>query len=294
MIAVRPAITDADLEKWIRVRRAVLPNESAGTVEQLRVRTKPENMLLVAELDGELAGSGLAGLSDAPGRAFVAPRVLPKARRRGVGRELLRRLAEHVATLGVRRVGAHVGDQGSQAFAERFGFEEIDRQVEQVRVLGDEPEPPRLPDGIEAVTIAERPELLEAAYPLALEGWADFATVEPVTISREDWLRDEATLPAGSFVALAGGKIVGYSGLSRHDNEGVAEDGLTVVRREWRRRGLGRALKEREIAWAAANGYRQIVTWTQTGNEGMRTANERLGYVYREVTITMVAELPLF
>src|SRR5439155_23812952 len=90
MIAVRPTITDADLEKWIRVRRAVLPNESAGTVEQLRVRTKPENMLLVAELDGELAGSGLAGLSDAPGRAFVAPRVLPKARRRGVGRELLR------------------------------------------------------------------------------------------------------------------------------------------------------------------------------------------------------------
>ena len=79
-----------------------------------------------------LVGSGFAGLSDAPGRGFVAPRVLPEARRRGVGTALLERLGAHVAGLGVDRAGAHVDDDGSRAFAERFGFEEIDRQVEQV------------------------------------------------------------------------------------------------------------------------------------------------------------------
>jgi mycothiol synthase len=142
-------------------------------------------------------------------------------------------------------------------------------------------------------TIADRPELLRAAHPLAVEGFADMALDGRATITLEDWLRDEATHPEGSFVALAGGEVVGFSGLMRHDSEGVAEDGLTVVRRDWRRRGLARALKARELAWAAENGLREVVTWTQTGNEGMRALNELLGYEYRNVSVTMLAPLPL-
>ena len=45
--------------------------------------------------------------------------------------------------------------------------------------------------------------------------------------------------------------------------------------------------------WAAANGIREIVTWTQRGNEGMRAVNERLGYAYRSVTIGVRRSLPL-
>jgi hypothetical protein len=52
-------------------------------------------------------------------------------------------------------------------------------------------------------------------------------------------------------------------------------------------------LKRAELAWAAANGVREIVTWTQTGNDGMRAVNERLGYVYRSVLVTVRADLPL-
>jgi GNAT superfamily N-acetyltransferase len=186
-----------------------------------------------------------------------------------------------------------VDDDGSRTFAERFGFQELDRQVEQVARLGGIWERKEIPDGVEVSTIAARPELLEAAYPLALEGWADFATAEAVTISLEDWLRDEATLPEGSFVALADGEIVGYSGVCRHDDDGVAEDGLTVVRRDWRRRGLALALKSRELEWAAANSFREVITWTQQRNAGMRALNEALGYEYRGVSVTMVAPLPL-
>jgi mycothiol synthase len=293
MIAIRPAVTDADLEAWIHVRRVVVPTESAGTVEEMRARETPDRALLLAELDGELAGSGTAGISDLRDRAFVAPRVLPGARRQGVGTALLLALCEHATGLGRAKVSSLVTDPGSRAFAERFGFREVDRQVEQVRALGDEPAPAALPEGVEVVTIADRPELLEAAYPLACEGWADFATDAPATIDLADWLRDEATLPAGSFVALAHGEIVGYSGLCRHDLDGMVEDGLTVVRRGWRRRGLAAALKERELQWAAAHGYRQVVTWTQLGNGAMRALNERLGYEYRDVCISMLAPLPL-
>ena len=295
MIAVRPVESDEDVEAWLHVRRVVLPNESAGTVELFRERARAhsEQLYVLAERDGRLAGSGIAGMSDAAGRGFVAPRVLPAARRNGVGAALLRVLADHAGGFGVDRVGTHVDDDGSRRFAERFGFEELDRQVEQVARLNPGCRRKQVPDGIEVRTIAERPELLEAAYPLALEGWADFATAEAVTISLEDWLRDEATLSEGSFVALAGGEIVGFSGLCRHDEDGVAEDGLTVVRRDWRRRGLARALKSLELDWAAANGYREVITWTQQGNDGMRALNDALGYEYRDVSVTMVAPLPL-
>ena len=294
MIHIRRAETDADLEAWIRVRRAVLPNESAGTVEQLRARATPDRLRLVAELDGTIAGSGLGDRSDLAGRASVAPRVVPKTRRAGVGAALLRELAVHAEKLGVDEAVALVDgqDEGSRAFARRFGFAEVDRQIEQVRLLGAEP-PAAVPSGVRFVTIAERPELLREAYELAAQGYADMATDQPVTVSLEDWLREEATLAGGSFAALAGGDIVGYSGLCRHDSPGTAEDGLTVVRRDWRRRGLATALKRAELAWAAENGLREIVTWTQSGNDGMRSVNERLGFTTRDVSITMVAALPI-
>jgi GNAT superfamily N-acetyltransferase len=291
-VELRVAETEADFEAWARVKRAVEPNERAWSPQEFRERARPERLVLVAELDGDVVGAGLTDLSDLAGRASVVPRVAPHARRRGVGTALLRELVAHASTLGRELLSASVDDEGSKAFAERFGFREVDRQVEQVKVLGEEPVPPPLPDGVEAVTIAQRRELLEAAHPLAVQGFADMALDGHATISLEDWLADEATYPDGSFVAMAGGEIVGYSGLCKL-HEGVAEDGLTVVRRDWRRRGLATALKRRELAWAAQNGIREIVTWTQVGNDGMRRANELLGFEYRSVSITMVAPLPV-
>ena len=294
MIDVRLAETDADFEGWARVKRAVLPNESAWTPRQFRDRARPDRLVLVAELEGEVVGAGLGGRSDDPERGWVAPRVHPNARRRGVGTALLEPLVEFVDSLGLERLSGQVTDLGSKAFAERFGFVESDRQVEQVRRLDEEIALDPVPDGVEVVTIAEQPELLEATYPLARdEGYPDLALEGSISIPLEEWLHDEATLPEGSFVALADGEIVGYSGLMAHDNDGVAEDGLTVVRREWRRRGLAKALKQRELAWAKDAGLREVVTWTQRGNDGMRAVNERLGYEYRDVGITMSATLPL-
>ena len=293
-IEVRTAESDADLEGWIRVKRAVFPNESAWTVQEFRERHELDRLVLVAELDGEIVGAGLAGRSDVQGRGFVAPRVHPDARRRGVGTAMLHELTGHVAGLGFDRAWASVDDPGSRAFAERFGFEEVDREVEQVIALPAELPEATLPDGLEVVSIAYRPELLREAYSLARdEGYADMAIDGDVVIPLDDWLRDEATLPGGSFVALDKGRIVGFSGLMRHDNPGVAEDGLTVVARDWRRRGLALALKRLELAWAAEHGFSEVLTWTQRRNEGMRVVNERLGYAYRTVGFKMMGRVPL-
>jgi RimJ/RimL family protein N-acetyltransferase len=207
---------------------------------------------------------------------------------------MLRPLTQHVVGLGFDKAWASVDDPGSRAFAERFGFKEVDREVEQVITLPHELPDAPMPEGVEVVSIAYRPELLRQAYSLAqAEGYADLAIDGDVEISLDDWLHDEATLPGGSFVALDEGRIVGYSGLMRHDNPGVAEDGLTVVARDWRRRGLAIALKRLELAWAAEHGFAEVLTWTQRRNEGMRAVNERLGYVYRTVGLKMMGPVPL-
>jgi mycothiol synthase len=295
VIEIRPVETDADIEAWREVRIAILPNERTSTVEEIRRAETHEQLLVLAEADGELVGSGTAGRSDVGGHGFVMPRVLPDKRRQGVGTVLLRRLAEHVEGLGFTRAGANVDDPGSLEFARRFGFTEHDRQVEQVRAIAADERAPDLPDGIELVSLAESPELRARVYhELAVEALQDLAVTPKIEISFEDWEREWITWPEGSFVALSGDEIVGCAGLIRdYDRPDRAENSLTAVRRDWRRRGLASTLKRQTIAWAAANGLTELYTWTQTGNVAMRTVNERLGYVTRAVSITVRGSIPL-
>jgi mycothiol synthase len=295
VIALRPAASDAELEAWRRVRTAVAPNERAPSVEELRRLETPDRLLLLAELDGELAGSGFADRSDMGGLGSLAPRVLPKARRRGVGTALLEALAAHLAARGFSETNALVDDDGSLAFAERFGFREVDRQVEQVRVVRREERSPCAPDGVELVSLGERPELSRPVYTeLAVEALADIPVDRPLDVSFEDWERGWVSFPEGAFLALAGGEIVGLAGLVRDDDRpDRAEHSFTAVRRDWRSRGVAKALKQATIAWAAENGISELYTWTQRGNEPMRRLNERLGYVVRSRCATVRGPVPL-
>jgi mycothiol synthase len=292
-IRIRPATTDADLRAWHDVRRTVMPNESVPTVELLRAEEGPDRLMLLAESGGQVVGSGFAQRSHISG-GFVAPRVLPDHRRRGIGSALLRVLLDHLVDRGFESVGAHVEDDAAHAFALRHGFAEVDREVEQVRVLTpDEPAAPPY-EGIEFSTVAQRPELLQRSFALAQQGYADIVLkAGTAVVPIDEWLRTEATLPAGTFVALERGVIVGYAGLlAWTDDTSRAENGLTVVDRHWRGRGLATALKRRQLAWAATNGIREIVTWTQQGNEAMQRVNVRLGYTARSTSRTMRRDLP--
>jgi GNAT superfamily N-acetyltransferase len=291
MIELRVAASDADLELWRQVRLAVSPDERCPTVEELRRRAAPGSLYLVAELDGALAGSGISGRSDLGG-AFLMPRVVPGLRRRGVGSELLRALAAHAAAIGYAQAIGHVGDPGSLAFAEGFGFREIGRQVGQVRKLRPDEPPATPPPGIELISLAEEPGLFGRAYDeLAAAVLADVPVPRRPQVSREDWLRDWQPWPAASFVAVLDGAIVGYAGLYRDDTR--AEHSLTAVRRDLRGRGLAKALKQAEAEAAARHGVRELTSWTQDANVQMQAVNRALGYVQRDVSISIAAALPL-
>ena len=81
MIELR-VVEDAQLGLWADLKTRVVPNEPV-TEEQLRAADEPDRLLLLAELDGALAGCGIADRSNFGGRAFIAARVLPELRRRG-------------------------------------------------------------------------------------------------------------------------------------------------------------------------------------------------------------------
>jgi GNAT superfamily N-acetyltransferase len=295
MIVVRPAETDADLEAWRRVRIAVLPYERAASVEEMRRTDTADRLLLLAELDGAVVGSAIGGKSDLEGSGFVAPRVLEEHRRRGVGTALLRAIAAHVQGLGYTTAGANVDDRESVTFAERFGFREVDRQVEQIRVVLDVEPPPRLPDGVEIVCVAHRPGLWTEAFDtVAAQAFQDMALDRPVVATPEEWEHEWMTHAEATFVAVAGGEVIGCAGLQPDaDFPERAENALTAVRRDWRGRGVATALKRTTLAWAAGNGIREVYTWTQRGNADMRSLNETLGYVTRRESISVRGTLPL-
>lgn len=294
MIELRAPETDEELELWRGVRKTLVPNERTASVAELRAAAGPERLLLLAYREGDLAGSGVATRSDTGGGA-VFPRVLPAHRRYGVGTALLRRLAEHCEACRFGEAGSHVEDDGSFAFADRFGFHETGRQVEQVRAVGPNEPWPNVPEGVELVLVADRSELVARTYhELALQAFEDIPTPRKVEITLEQWESEWLAWPEATFVALADEQIVGMAGLIRDaDRPERAENALTAVRRDWRGRGVARALKESVIAWASERGLGEIYTWTQTGNENMRSVNERLGYVTRDVAISVRRKLPL-
>jgi len=291
---LRPVVSGADLDAWARLKSAIVPNEPV-TAEQIQATDQEGRILLLAEVEGALAGCGIAARSHFAGRGFVAPRVLPEFRRRGIGTALLLALADHVRSLGREELISFVyaGEPDSVAFAERFQQEVVDYQLEQIRLIGAE-EPVAPPEGIEIVALGDRrEELLRAAWPVALEGYADMPLPGDVSFERDEWLRDEATRPKGSFVALEDGEVVGYAGLLEHANgSAVAEHGLTVVRRDRRRRGIASALKRAQLEWAARSGLVELVTWTQKGNEAMQAINRGLGYVDHSRVLTYTGPLP--
>jgi mycothiol synthase len=140
------------------------------------------------------------------------------------------------------------------------------------------------PDGVEIVTWAERPELARGMYEVAVEalpdipGWED-ELIEPF----EDWLAHDmqgsGDRPDATFVALAGDEVVGYAKFSLTDAAPTtAHHDLTGVKRTWRGRGIARALKAKQIAWAKTNGFEELRTRNDERNAPIRHLNEEFGY----------------
>ena len=99
-------------------------------------------------------------------------------------------------------------------------------------------------------------------------------------MSFEQWRAIELDRPTRRrdllFVAVADGEPVGY--VSMDDNGRDGYNGLTAVRRAWRRRGIATALKRTQIAAAKRAGFERLITGSEERNLPMRSLNAKLGY----------------
>jgi GNAT superfamily N-acetyltransferase len=302
MVTVREAVSDEDLAAWREVRRRLLPDERSATVAELRALERPGRLLVLAEITDEsgrtvVAGTGVTDRSDIAGRAFIAPRVLPEYRRRGIGTALLRVLAQRARANGFTVASGGVDDEPAGVpFARHFGLAEVDRQVEQVLDVGTAPAPIDPPAGTRIVTVADQPDIWARAYnDVAVEAVKDMAFEGSLQVSAAEWEGvDWITTPAAAFVAVADdGSAIGVASLMLDpDRPDRAEQGLTAVRRDWRHRGVAVALKRATFGYAKGVGLREIFTWTQQNNGDMRRLNEYLGFRYGHVSITMMGPVP--
>ena len=129
------------------------------------------------------------------------------------------------------------------------------------------------------------------AYDLALEGYADLATYAPVTITLDDWLDGEEATCRPDRSSRSPARRSSATRVSAHARRQSSRTGSRSCAAGGAGGGSPRRSSGAKLAWAAANGVSEIVTWTQRGNEGMRALNERLGYAYRSVSISVLVPL---
>jgi GNAT superfamily N-acetyltransferase len=289
VVEVLPCTSEADEQASLDVYNAVWPHDAVGLDEVHSFQASVTAYVdLVVRLDGEVAGSGVAAiLPQRPELPMALVTVLPEWRRRGAGTALYEAISAWCREHGLDALEAVAADDDGEsiAFAQRRGFVE-DRREKGVALDLTRVEPPavELPAGVEIVTWAERPELARGMYEVALEASPDIPGGEEEQVEPfEDWLahdmRGSGDRPEATFVAVAGNEVVGWAKFSLTEAQPVtAHHDLTGVKRAWRGRGVARALKATQIAWAKANGYREIRTRNDERNAPIRHLNEEFGY----------------
>jgi GNAT superfamily N-acetyltransferase len=280
---------EADEQASLNVYNEVWPHDRVGLDEVRSFKASLVDYLdLIARIDGAVAGSGFAAIQpQRPELVVVLLTVLAEQRRRGAGTRLYETISAWARERGLDELEVVVSDDDAEslAYAQRRGFVE-DRREKGValRLAEIEPPPVEPPPGIEIVTWAERPKLARGMYEVAVEaspdvpGWED-ELMEPF----EDWLAHDmqgsGDRPEATFVALVGDEVVGYAKFSLTAAQPTtAHHDLTGVKRAWRGRGVARALKATQIAWAKANGYEELRTRNDERNAPIRRLNEEFGY----------------
>jgi len=280
--------TRTQFEQWAEILMQVSGDVVDAEEIAYVIESDRESAWLLALSEDEALGCGVGRPSSIQSSLYAMVRVLPEHRRRGVGQQLYEALSAHARTLGRDSMWGRIreDDDESRRFARDRGFREAGREYEVVLDTADADMSGGSPDGIELVSLSERPELAAAVYQVDSEVGADVPRPEgddfqPESFERwrELYLEGPGAVPDAMIAALDGDEVVGFTGLRRRGaSSPVAENLLTAVRRPWRRRGIAVALKREQIARARAAGIEQIYTTNDETNAGMRGVNARLGY----------------
>jgi GNAT superfamily N-acetyltransferase len=288
-IDVRACTSEDEEARSLAIHNTVWPHRAVtmDEVRSFKEACKGYSDFL-GSVDGEEKGSAaIAILPQRPKHGFLLLTVLEDGRRRGLGSALYATVSEWMRERGLDEVHASAmeDDEESLAWAARRGFREIERYPRLILDLSTIEEPVvYAPPGVEILTWADHPDLARGMYEVAVEAYADVPGGDTEEMeSFEDWLahdmQSSGDRPEATFVAVAGGEVVGYAKyFITEARPTVAFHDMTGVRRSWRGRGVARALKQAQIAWAKRAGYEVLETANEERNEPIRRLNADLGY----------------
>jgi len=296
-LAITRAENDRDLEAMIEVRTAADPGRTPPKIENLRHSlARPRNTFLVAREGPRAVACGFVSTGSAAAHAEAHMVVVPGARGRGIGSAFLAELGALALEDDKTELEGEVRgeDDASWAFLEHRDYRVVGgEQWVTLDLAAVEEVAPELPPGISIVTRAERPDLTDALFAVAEEGTADIPGLAgPITYEQFVSIEIERPTrrPEYFFIALAGDEPVGYATLDDFGRD--AHNGLTAVRRAWRRCGVATALKQTQIAAAKRAGFRRLVTGNEERNVAMRSLNAKLGYTPEPSLNTVVLRGP--
>lgn len=287
-IRVASARTRDELTSFLAIGDVVHPGPKPS-VEGLEheLASGAGTVFLLAWLADAAVGTGVGKRSSVGDSYYTMVRVLPAHRGRGVGAAVLSVLSDQARSEGR---GSLIGrlredDDEARRFAEHRGFSVLSRECPVSLDLARFDEPARELPGVEIVSLAERPELVEAAYAVHSIALRDVPVGAEALTPRpfDEWVAETVDAPGAlpdlSLLALVDGEAVGWAGLAAlSGEEGAAENLLTGVRPEARGRGIATALKVEQARRARQAGFLRIETVNDEGNAPMRAVNARLGF----------------
>lgn len=303
-VVIRP-VQRSELPAWLGLANQVRywqdDVEALLFDDSLRPAEEPVLRLAAWATDRTLAAVAEAALSEDGSRyedrAAALVGVAPAYRRQGLGTRLADEVERFAASNRVRWVEAEVAESNLPAALSLIGprgYVELERYRTSIQTpstvdlsgLGRSRR--RLQsEGIEIVAFPAidspraRDELYRAMMPIWRDmphephvGWED---PSPKAFSRTIFERPSVLLDS-LFVARDAERIVGLSYLATRP-DGDAEVGDTGVLRDYRRRGIARALKMSVTQYAVDHGIERVHTDNRADNAGMLAINRELGFI---------------
>lgn len=293
-----------DAEAMAEIYNSAAPGHRAISAEQVRFweetrDPKCRNARWVKETDGHVVAYGEYSqwtLMFHPRKFNLEITVLPAWQRQGFGSALYRHLEDALQPFEPLSLSAWVLESYPHwlRFYQDRGFQEEMRQSESVLdvtafdFVPYEGHQRRVEaKGFRIATYQELeadPQRDRKVYELEDDLSRDVPQADPYTSTSMEYfqariLRNPDFLPDAYFLMLHGDQYVGMSNFWRSTTPQQLQQGLTGVRRTYRRQGIALALKLFGLRYAKERRFAKIRTDNAVGNEPMLAINRRLGFV---------------
>jgi len=281
-----------DAERFVELRRRVTPYR-VTTPDAVRHwwQTSADAaglLVLAAELDGEIVGTGQASLdtwTSERGAASGFVMVDPTRRGQGIGSALYDALLEHLRGLGAERIqGWAVQDPDAVGWCERRGLTHT-RDLRFSRLdLTDLDALPELPPMPAGACVAPWTEVGPAAvHHVCAAATADEPNDVAVdAMPYDEWVAEIWEAPEtdldNSTVVVVDGTTVAYTLIEADHGSHRIWSGGTGTLRAHRGRGLARIAKSAALRRAAESGVTAAYTSNDEANQPMLAVNTWLGY----------------